>query len=84
VSEAVLERAIAIESICTDYGVPLAAVALQFSTRDERVASTVVGMSRPQRFAQVADLVDLPIPQQLWRDLEDLVALGQSGVGTTA
>ena len=43
--EAVLKALEAIEGVCTRHDVPLAAAALQFSLRDDRVISTVVGMS---------------------------------------
>ncbi len=78
--EGLLERVRAMEAACREAGVALAAAALQFSTRDPRVASTVVGMSRPERFEQMLDLLDTPIPDSLWERLEPLVAQGRSGV----
>ncbi|WP_454299980.1 aldo/keto reductase [Salana multivorans] len=75
----VIARVRRMEQVCADHGVPLAAVALQFSTRDERVASTVVGMSSPERLAQVRDLLGVPIPDQVWTDLADLIAPGREG-----
>lgn len=80
VDDAVLNRVRAIESACRDHGVPMAAVALQFSARDERVASTVVGMSRPQRFAEMQELINIPVPSELWSAIEPLVRQGQAGV----
>ncbi|MCS7246488.1 MAG: aldo/keto reductase [Thermomicrobium sp.] len=64
-----LERARQLESICARYAVPLAAAALQFSLRDPRIASTIVGMSRPERVAQTLELATWPIPDELWADL---------------
>ena len=80
VADVVLERAHAIERACLAHGVPLAAAALQFSVRDERVGSTVVGMSRPQRFAEMLALLDTPIPAQLWEELAPLIGAGREGV----
>jgi D-threo-aldose 1-dehydrogenase len=80
VDDAVLTRVRAIESACRDHGVPMAAVALQFSARDERVASTVVGMSRPQRFAEMQKLLETPVPSELWSAIEPLVREGRAGV----
>lgn len=51
------------------YGVPLAAMALQFSTRDPRITNTIVGMSKPERIQQTIDLYTHPIPDELWRDV---------------
>lgn len=68
-----VRRARAMEDICQEYGVPLAAAALQFSTRDTRITSTIVGMSRPERFAQTLELASQPIPPELWSRLEEFV-----------
>lgn len=80
VDDAVLTRVRAIESACRDHDVPMAAVALQFSACDERVASTVVGMSRPQRFAEMQKLLETPVPSELWSVIEPFVREGRSGV----
>ncbi len=69
-----VERVRAIDALCRRYDVPLAAVALQFSARDPRIVSTIVGMTRPERVEQTAALARLPIPDALWAEL-DVVAL---------
>jgi D-threo-aldose 1-dehydrogenase len=63
----------ALEAACEKRGVPLGAAALQFSLRDPRVSSTIVGMSDPARVAETVALADHPIPEDLWRELEKLV-----------
>jgi D-threo-aldose 1-dehydrogenase len=68
-----VRRAEAIEAACQEYGVPLAAVALQFSLRDPRITSTIVGMSRPERLAQTLQLASLSLPDALWSRLEEYV-----------
>ena len=65
-----LQRARLMKSICDEYGVPLAAAALQFSRRDPRITSTVVGMTRPGRIAQTLDLARHPIHGEMWERLE--------------
>ncbi len=67
-----LQRAFAIEAIANSYEVPLAAVALQFSLRDPRIISTVVGMSNPDRLMQTVALAQRPIPDDLWQELAAL------------
>jgi D-threo-aldose 1-dehydrogenase len=62
-------RAAAMADACREWEVPLPAAALQFSLRDPRITSTVVGMSRPERVRQTLDLASLPIPDQLWAAL---------------
>jgi D-threo-aldose 1-dehydrogenase len=49
--------------------VPLAAAALQFSAREPRIASTVVGVSAPERVKQTVELLLQHIPDELWAEL---------------
>ncbi len=70
-----VRRARALEALCQRYAVPLAAVALQFSTRDPRIVSTIVGISKPQRLAETLALANTPIPPSLWEELSGLDAL---------
>jgi D-threo-aldose 1-dehydrogenase len=52
--------------------VPLAAAALQFSLRDARISSTIVGITRPERIEQTLQLAAFPIPGELWDEVADL------------
>jgi D-threo-aldose 1-dehydrogenase len=67
-----LQRAFALETLAAHYEVPLAALALQFSLRDPRIASTVVGISKPERLAQTLALAQHPIPDALWQEIAEL------------
>lgn len=69
-SQDLLDRATRMETICRRAGVPLAAAALQFSLRDRRIVSTIVGVSRPERVEQLVDLARHPISDQMWAELE--------------
>jgi D-threo-aldose 1-dehydrogenase len=64
------------ERACREFGVPLAAAALQFSLRDPRVVSTIVGISRPERVGQTLELAAHPIPDELWSRLDSFVTPG--------
>jgi D-threo-aldose 1-dehydrogenase len=66
-----VERVRAMQEACKEFDVPLAA-ALQFSLRDPRSVSTIVGISRPERVAQTIDLAAHPIPDELWERLGSL------------
>ena len=68
-SDQILAHVAAIRDVCDRHGVPLAAAALQFSTRDPRVTSTVVGMSAPERIDETIRLSSWPIPEELWEEL---------------
>jgi D-threo-aldose 1-dehydrogenase len=61
-----VERVRKMDQVCQRYTIPLAAAALQFSLRDPRITSTVIGMTRPERVAQTIDLALHPIPDELW------------------
>jgi D-threo-aldose 1-dehydrogenase len=60
------------QEACREFGVPLAAAALQFSMRNPRVASTIVGMSRPERVKQTLELAAFTVPDELWERLDRL------------
>jgi len=68
-SEEFIRTTQAYEAICERYGVPLAAVSLQFSTRDPRITSTIVGMSHPERVQQTIDLLTTEIPAACWEEI---------------
>jgi D-threo-aldose 1-dehydrogenase len=71
-SEEYLQRAFALDAICQRYQVPLAAAALQFSLRDPRLVSTIVGVSKPERLEETMSLAQWPIPDSLWDDIAEL------------
>jgi D-threo-aldose 1-dehydrogenase len=71
-----VEQVRAMERACREFGVPLAAAALQFSLRDPRVVSTIVGISRPERVEQTLELAAHPISDELWKELDSLASPG--------
>jgi len=71
--QALLDRAAQLAALAAEYGVPLPAVALQFSTRDPRITTTVVGITHPERMAQTIDLYHTSIPDELWARVDELV-----------
>jgi D-threo-aldose 1-dehydrogenase len=62
-------RARGVAEVCRRHGVPLAAAALQFSLRDARIVSTIVGVSRPERVAETLALARQPVPEGIWPEL---------------
>jgi D-threo-aldose 1-dehydrogenase len=62
----------ALEELCADHGVPLGAVALQFSMRDARIASTILGVSKPERVTQSIEWATTPIPDGFWAAFDAL------------
>jgi D-threo-aldose 1-dehydrogenase len=64
-----VEQVRAMQEACRKFDVSLAAAALQFSMRDPRIVSTIVGMTRPERVEQTLELAQLSIPEPLWAEL---------------
>jgi D-threo-aldose 1-dehydrogenase len=70
---AIAAAAAAMRAVADRAGVPLAAAALQYSSRAPFIHSTVVGVSSPRRVRQTLHLASLPIPRSLWEELDTLV-----------
>jgi D-threo-aldose 1-dehydrogenase len=70
--DAALDPIRRIEEACARHGVPTGAAALQFSMRDPRIASTIVGVTRPERVAQTIAWAEWPIPAALRDELAAL------------
>lgn len=69
-SAEVRERIERMSRLCDEAGVPLRTAALQFSVRDARIGATVIGLSRPERIAEVVGQLGTPVPESLWTALE--------------
>lgn len=70
----ILARVRAMKQICDARQVPLAAAALQFSLRDKRIASTIVGISHPKRVEETLRLAEWQISESVWDELRPLIA----------
>ena len=68
-SEEMLDPIRRIEAICMAHGVPPGAAALQFSMRDPRIASTICGVTKPERVKQTVNWARFPIPEEAWAEL---------------
>jgi D-threo-aldose 1-dehydrogenase len=71
-SDDITSRVKAIESLCSQHSVPVGAAALQFSMRDPRIASTICGVTSPERVQQTVDWANWKIPDALWKELSKL------------
>lgn len=68
-----------VEAFCAEHGIAPGAAALQFSMRDPRIASTMIGVSKPERVAQTLDWASAQIP-----DWQALLALPHSKIDPEA
>lgn len=64
-SKELVERVRQMQEACREFGVPLAAAALQFSLREPGITSTIVGVSRPDHLQQTLELASHPIQKAL-------------------
>lgn len=65
------ERLRRVAQVCRDHDVPLAAAALQWSLRDPRITSTIVGLNTVADYDRTIELAHVPIPDSLWSELTD-------------
>jgi len=59
--------------LCARWSTDLATAALQFSLRDRRVATTVVGISKRRRLDGLLQAAATDLPEGFWTELEALV-----------
>ena len=70
--ETALEPVRRIEALAAEHGIASGAAALQFSTRDPRITSTIVGVSRPERVREMLEWNDTSLPPELSEALASL------------
>jgi D-threo-aldose 1-dehydrogenase len=63
---ALLSAAAAMGRLCAEAGVPPAAAALQWSLRDARITSTIVGVASVEHYERTVELAGVPIEDELW------------------
>lgn len=71
-NEAMLRPIRAIEEICARHHVPPGAVALQFSMRDPRIASTICGVGKPEEVTGIARWANTPVPDAVFAEIAAL------------
>lgn len=74
-SEDVVRQVQRLRAVCDDFGVSLPALALRFSTRDPRISSTVVGVSRVERIAELESNDAAEIPDAIWSAVDDVLGM---------
>ena len=67
----ILSRALEIEAVCAEFGVPLRAAALQFGFTHPAVAATLVGVRDAGQVRDCAAMAGVPIPETLWQALRE-------------
>jgi D-threo-aldose 1-dehydrogenase len=67
---ALLAAAESIGRLCAEVGVPMAAAALQWSLRDPRITSTIVGVASIDHYQRTLMSADVVIEDGLWAEIE--------------
>lgn len=62
----------AIEALCAKHDIAPGALALQFSMKDPRIASTIVGISKPERVTETLAWANTNISQAVWEEVNAL------------
>jgi D-threo-aldose 1-dehydrogenase len=70
----------AVSRIAVEAGIPLAALALQFSLRHPLVDTTVVGLRSRQRFDETVALAGIEVPDAVWDALDSVAPPPSVGV----
>ena len=68
----VLDRVRTMQAACHAHGVPLAAAAVQFPLRVPGVDTVLVGARTAAEIEQDSEVVEVPIPAELWDELDAL------------
>ena len=72
VSEKKLKPVFDLEKICLKYNIPLGAAALQFSVKDPRISSTIVGITKKSRIDQIVEWSNFEIYEDAWKEILSL------------
>ena len=72
VSEKKLKPIFNLEKICLKYNIPLGAAALQFSMKDPRISSTIVGITKKSRIDQIVEWSNFEIYEDAWKEILSL------------
>jgi D-threo-aldose 1-dehydrogenase len=64
-----IERAQALQAICDRHEVPLMAAAIQFPLAEPGISAVLTGVRSPAEIAQNVEMMNIPIPVELWSEL---------------
>ncbi|MBF0815942.1 aldo/keto reductase [Microbacterium paludicola] len=70
---ATLEAIERMRGICSRHGTDLGTAAIRFSTRDPRIDSTIVGISKRERIETTIEAATTALPDDFWAELEQVV-----------
>jgi D-threo-aldose 1-dehydrogenase len=69
--QAIIDRVAQLETLCEEFAVPLAAVALQFPAAHPQICSVLAGLASATQVQQSMAWINTPIPDELWQRLRE-------------
>ena len=75
---ATLDAVARMREVCRAWGTDLATAAIRFSTRDPRISSTVVGISKTSRIGSTLAAAAVDLPEEFWAEIEALVPTAEN------
>lgn len=72
--ETVMNAIQQIEDLAGQVNCSIFDLAVQYSVNDRRIASTIVGVSRPKRIGQLVDALEVPIPNDVWVKVDTIAS----------
>jgi D-threo-aldose 1-dehydrogenase len=69
--------------VCHAWGTDLATAAIRFSTREPRISTTIVGISKIARIGSTVDAATAQLPEEFWDELESLVPTAENWLDTS-
>jgi D-threo-aldose 1-dehydrogenase len=82
-SQATLTALDRMREVCRAQGTDLATAAIRFSTRDPRISSTIVGISKVSRVESTITAATAELPDDFWAELEALVPSAENWLDST-
>lgn len=64
--------------VCASWNTDLATAAIRFSTREPRVSSTIVGISKISRIETTIEAATADLPEDFWNELESLLPAAEN------
>jgi D-threo-aldose 1-dehydrogenase len=82
--ESIVARAMRLDEVCREFGVPLKAAATQFPFGHPAIASVLTGARSAEEITENVAMFEHPVPPQLWQRLVELELLPAESVRTLA
>lgn len=65
-AQIIIDQVAQLESVCAEFGVPLAAAALQFPAAHPQICSVLAGFASPEQVHQANNWIQVSIPVEFW------------------